>query len=119
MYRLRDGALTQLTRDHSLYEEMRAIGMSLPSKDRFPHANVITRALGMPSAKLPDVAVMPWRAGDVFVLCTDGLTEGVTEARIAELLGSMAPGAACEALVREAYDNGARDNVTAVVLRVA
>ncbi len=118
VYRLRDGRLRQLTRDHSLYEEMRAIGAAVPPRERFPHANVITRALGMLSSKGPDVVAEPLRRGDALLLCTDGLTEAVTEARIAEALGSMSAEAACDALVREAYDNGGRDNITAVVLRV-
>ncbi len=119
VYRLRDGVLTQLTRDHSLYEEMKAIGAAVPPRERFPHANVITRALGMLTKKGPDVVAEALRAGDVLLLCTDGLTEGVSEARMREVLATRAVGDACEVLVNEAYENGSRDNITAVVLRAA
>lgn len=118
VYRLREGALTQLTRDHSLYEEMRATGMELPPRERFPHANVITRALGMCNRQGPDVSAAALRAGDVFLLCTDGLIETLDEARIRDVLASSDPEAACEDLVTEAFERGARDNITAVVLRV-
>ncbi len=119
VYRLRDGALTQLTRDHSLYEEMRAIGAAVPPKEKFPHANVITRALGMLTKAGPEVTAEALREGDVFLLCTDGLNEGVTEARIAEVLATKGAVDACDTLVQEAFDNGGRDNITAVVIRVA
>ncbi len=119
VYRLRDGRLTQLTRDHSLYEEMRSIGAVVGPKEQFPHANVITRALGMLTRNGPDVAVERLRKGDVLLLCTDGLTEGVTEARIAEVLAAKGAVDACDTLVKEAYDNGGRDNITAVIVRVA
>jgi PPM family protein phosphatase len=119
VYRLRDGALTQLTRDHSLYEEMRAIGAAVPPRERFPHANVITRALGMLTKQGPEVIAEVLREGDALLLCTDGLTEAVTEARIAEVLGAMGAVDACDTLVKEAFDNGGRDNITAVVVRVA
>ncbi|MFO0603844.1 MAG: protein phosphatase 2C domain-containing protein [Polyangiales bacterium] len=118
VYRLRDGALAQLTRDHSLYEEMRATGMELPPRERFPHANVITRALGMCARQGPEVSGEALRAGDVYLLCTDGLLETLDEARIGEVLASGDPEAACEDLVTEAFERGARDNITAVVLRV-
>lgn len=118
VYRLRDGELTQLTRDHSLYEEMRATGMDLPPRERFPHANVITRALGMCTKAGPDVSAASLRAGDVFLLCTDGLIETLDAARIRDVLASSDSEAACEDLVTEAFERGARDNITAVVLRV-
>lgn len=54
----------------------------------------------------------------MLLLCTDGLTEAVTEARIAAVLAAMGPQAACDTLVDEAFANGGRDNITAVVVRV-
>lgn len=119
VYLLRGGRLRQLTRDHSLYEDMRAAGMEVPPREQFPHANVITRALGMRPQPGAELGAEALRDGDVFLLCTDGLTEALDERRIAEALGAMAPAAACEALVRGSFDNGARDNITAVVLRVS
>ncbi len=73
----------------------------------------------MLTKKGPDVVVEALRAGDVLLLCTDGLTEGVSDARMRDVLATMAVGEACEALVHEAFENGGRDNITAVVIRVA
>ena len=88
------------------------------NRERFPHANVITRALGMCTKAGPDVSAASLRPGDVFLLCTDGLIETLDEGRIRDVLASTDPEAACEDLVTEAFERGARDNITAVVLRV-
>jgi PPM family protein phosphatase len=118
VYRLRGGALAQLTRDHSLYAEMLAQGAELPPKERCPFAHVITRALGLSDEGGPELATVAVEPGDVYLLCTDGLSEPVSEGRIAELL-TRPPGEACEALVREAYEAGGKDNITAVVVRAS
>jgi serine/threonine protein phosphatase PrpC len=116
-YRLRDGVLAQLTRDHSFYEELKAAGADLPPRAQFPHANVVTRALGMDGDLLPELRREPLRAGDVYLLCSDGLTEAMEPDQIRALL-ALAPGDACDALVHEAWALGGRDNITAVVVRV-
>ena len=119
VYRLRDGALAQITRDHSFYEEMRAVrGGEIGPKSEFPYANVITRAVGMPDAQ-PDLLRDALRAGDTYLLCTDGLVEKVDEAMIAGVLASAAPEEACRALVEAAYARGGRDNITAIVVRAS
>ena len=115
VYRLRDGVLAQLTCDHSLAEEMRAAGGHVG--DDFPYRNVITRAIGMREGARVDVVVSSLEAGDVFLLCTDGLTEGLDDDELAALL-TAPPATAAPALVRAAYDAGGRDNITAVVVRV-
>lgn len=115
VYRLRDGVLAQLTCDHSLAEEMRAAGGHVG--DDFPYRNVITRAIGMREGARVDVVVSSLEAGDVFLLCTDGLTEGLDDDELAALL-TAPPVTAAPALVRAAYDAGGRDNITAVVVRV-
>ena len=117
VYRLRGGILQQLTRDHSLYAEMEAAGLSLPAKEECGFGNVITRALGMDSAPRPDLRREPLAGGDVYLLCTDGLTERLGGDRIRELL-ARAPADAARALVDEAYQAGGRDNITVVVVRV-
>ncbi|MEZ4394391.1 MAG: protein phosphatase 2C domain-containing protein [Polyangiales bacterium] len=118
VYRLRGSSITQVTRDHSLHEDMKAAGMSVPPKSQFAHANVITRALGMKGTVKADLRTLDARPGDVFLLCTDGLIETVTDARIREVLLAQSPGDAAATLVREAYDAGGRDNITVVVARV-
>jgi serine/threonine protein phosphatase PrpC len=118
VYRLRDGELKQLTTDHSLYQELRDQGIpNLPPRHLFPYSNVITRVLGMNDSRA-DLRTESLRQGDVYLLCTDGLIETVSEGRIAEVLSSMPPADAGPTLVDEAYLRGGRDNITAVVVRI-
>jgi serine/threonine protein phosphatase PrpC len=117
VYRLRGGILEQLTRDHSLWAELQAAGAVVPPKEECGYGNVITRALGMDSGAHPDVRREVLIPGDVYLLCTDGLTERLSAPRIAELLRRSSR-EACIALVDEAYQNGGRDNITCVVLAV-
>jgi len=119
VYRLRTGHLEQLTRDHSLYEQMRASGGVEGPKSEFPFRNVITRALGMPGDATLELRREQLMPGDVFLICSDGLSEPVGEAEIAAALESSTVQASCEHLVRRAYDAGGRDNITAVVVRVS
>jgi len=116
VYRLRARALEQLTVDHSLWAQLVAAGAEPPARDDFPYKHVVTRALGTPSSE-PDLRVEATRAGDVFLLCSDGLTEVLAPARMAELL-ALPAAAACHALVDEAFAGGSRDNISAVVVRV-
>jgi serine/threonine protein phosphatase PrpC len=117
VYRLRVGILEQLTRDHSLWAELQAAGAVVPAKEECGYGNVITRALGMESGARADLRREPLLPGDVYLLCTDGLTEKLSGARIAELLKRPVR-EACDALVDEAYRSGGRDNITAVVVAV-
>jgi serine/threonine protein phosphatase PrpC len=119
VYRLRDGALEQLTEDHSLYAEMKAQAPErVPPRSEWPYGNVITRAVGMVGAASPEVRSFPARPGDRFLLCTDGLSEPLDQTRIAELLADDEPDRACQRLVSGALDRGGRDNVTALVVAV-
>ena len=96
--------------------DMSVSGIATPEREEFAYKHVVTRALGTPTAE-PDLRVEPARAGDVFLLCSDGLSEVLEPARIAQLL-ALPAGAACHALVDEAYAAGSRDNISAVVVRV-
>jgi PPM family protein phosphatase len=119
VYRLRRGRLTQLTRDHSLYDDLKAAGATnLPPRNRFPYANVITRVLGDASKAQPDLRREPLIDGDVFLLCSDGLTESLAEERIAFVLSAYPAAEAARRLVREAFLRGANDNITAIVVAV-
>lgn len=111
-YRLRGGTLEQLTIDHSLVSQMIAAGMQPDAA--FPWRHVITRALGMAEA-MPDVHSEPVRAGDVYLLCSDGLYEPLEPEEIAALLDA-GPEAACRRLIDAAYAAGSRDNISAVVV---
>lgn len=117
VYRLREGVLSQVTRDHSLYAEMVAMGMNVPPLEQFPHRNVITRALGMNGDVKVDVETERLRPGDVLLLCTDGLVETVSDDRIAAVLSTHDPQHAVDTLVDEAFAGGGHDNITAIVLR--
>ena len=114
VYRLRGAAFDQLTIDHSLVSQMIAAGMAPDAA--FPWRHVITRALGMGDA-IPDVHSENVRAGDVFLLCSDGLYEPLEPAQLAALLAGAAPEVACRRLVDAAYAAGSRDNISAVVVR--
>ena len=114
VYRLRHGALAQLTIDHSLSAQLEASGMKPDANFAWRH--VITRALGTATSE-PDVQCQAIERGDVFLLCSDGLSEVLEPAHIAALLAASAQ-VACHALVDAAYAAGSRDNISAVVVRV-
>ncbi len=116
VYRLRGGALEQLTVDHSLWSQLVAAGGELPAREDFPFRHVITRALGTPTAE-PDLRVVTLQTGDVFLLCSDGLSEVLEPAALAAHL-ARPPAEAARALVEHAYAAGSRDNISAVVVRV-
>jgi serine/threonine protein phosphatase PrpC len=117
LYRLRDGRLEALTRDHSILEEMREAGVETPSRGESPFGHLITRALGTQSAE-PTVRRLEVRAGDVYLLCSDGLYEPLGPERMASRLGQGSALDIAEALVRDAYAAGSKDNITAVVVAV-
>lgn len=114
IYRLRGDALTQLTRDHSLWAELEAAGMQPGARAGFPHKNVVTRALGIDTAHRPDLVTVDVEPGDRLLLCSDGLHDPLDEAALRRLMQGD-----CEQLVRAAYDAGSSDNITAVLLSVA
>ena len=119
-YRLRDGTLERLTDDHSLVEELRRQGrLTEQEADEHPQRSIITRALGPEGHVDVDTLTLRARDGDVFLLCSDGLTTMLKEAYIAETLGA-APSLrdAGERLIDAANDAGGRDNITVILVRV-
>jgi PPM family protein phosphatase len=120
-YRLRDGKVERLTKDHSLVEELRRQGrLTEEEAEEHPQRSIITRALG-PEAKVKvDTMSYPARDGDVYLLCSDGLTTMVTEDAIREILtDSRTLKSAVGKLIDAANANGGRDNITAVAFKVA
>ncbi len=117
VYRLRGGVLTQLTRDHSVWEELKAAGRAPPERANFQFKNQITRALGIEGSHRADSSVHELLAGDTFLMCSDGLYDPVGDEAIATALAATSPEEACETLVVGAYDAGGSDNITGVVLR--
>jgi protein phosphatase len=119
-YRLRDGRLEQLTRDHSLVEEMRRKGQLTDAQaEDHPQRSIITRALGPEPEVEPDVHSVSAAPGDVFLICSDGLTTMLGEAQIGKLLSrATSMSAAVRALVDEANRAGGRDNITVLAFRL-
>lgn len=114
LYRLRDGKLQQLTRDHSLYQLWLDQGERGPA----PQRNIIMRALGTTPDLDPDVAVHTACAGDLFLLCSDGLTTMLPDESIAAILlaePQQGLGETCERLVAVANERGGFDNITVLL----
>lgn len=118
-YRLRRGRLEQLTLDHSLVEEQVRMGrMSRTEANRSPLKNVITRALGTQSRVTPDVFGLDAEPGDLFLLCTDGLTRELSDQSIQSLLAASRPlEEQCTCLVEAAKKAGGHDNITCLLVR--
>jgi serine/threonine protein phosphatase PrpC len=119
-YRFRDGRLEQLTRDHSLVEELRRKGQLTDAQaEDHPQRSIITRALGPEPEVRVDVQTVPAQAGDVFLVCSDGLTTMLDDEQIARLLSRASSlDAAARALVDEANRAGGRDNITVLAFRL-
>jgi serine/threonine protein phosphatase PrpC len=120
-YRLRDGELEQLTPDHSLVGELvRAGRLSIEEAEQHPHRSVITRAVGTePSVEVETLTVTA-AAGDLYLICSDGLTDIVRDEQIAELITAAHndPETAAEALVAAANHAGGIDNITVVLFEI-
>ena len=121
VYLLRDGALRQLTKDHSYVQEQVDAGFLTPEQARYhPYSNVITRCVGAGENVEPDVYGGDVRVGDLFLVASDGLTGMVDDRRLQQLLLSrVTPDRLVDALITEANARGGLDNITAIVVQVA
>jgi serine/threonine protein phosphatase PrpC len=121
-YRLREGVLEQLSRDHTLVARLVEQGILTTEQAKYhPQRNVIRQAVGVadPSEPLePDIETFPLQEGDLYLLCSDGLTDLVDDAEIAAILRDEPPTRAAWRLVDRALANGGRDNITVVLLRI-
>jgi serine/threonine protein phosphatase PrpC len=119
-YIFRDGALSRLTQDHSLVEELVRRGkLTEEQAAEHPQRSIITRALGIEDEVQVDTWTYPMRGGDVVLMCSDGLTSMIGEAQIAAALASETDmDRAAERLIAEANDAGGRDNITVVLFRL-
>jgi len=118
-YRLRGGEIVQLTRDHSLVQDLVKAGMLDPDEaESHPNANVITRAVGVAAELKVDVVSGDARPGDQFLLATDGLTRMVDDSELAAELVSRRPREAVEKLIETVLSRGAPDNVSIIVTKV-
>jgi protein phosphatase len=118
VYLIRDGAITQVTRDHTEAQELVDRGVLTEAEARtWPRRNVITRAIGVFDAPELDLQHGDLLPGDIFVLCSDGLTAHVETEEIPSLVLQGDAQAACDQLIDLTLERGARDNVTVVVVR--
>ena len=120
LYVLRDGVLQQLTDDHSLVGELVRRGqISAEEAEDHPQRSIITRALGIEDEVVVDHLTWPVRDGDVFLICSDGLTGMVSDERVAAIIRDASSlNQAAQLLVQAANDAGGRDNITVILFRV-
>lgn len=120
LYRLQGERFEQLTRDHSLIQEQIDSGLiSVEEARNSTNKNLVTRALGVDLTVEPDVNSFEVHAGDLFLLCSDGLNDMVEDddiARILQQAGSIEQ--AADDLVRQANDNGGWDNISVILIKV-
>ncbi len=120
-YRLRNSELTQVTKDHSLLQEQIDNGMITPEQARYSHnKNLVTRALGIDPLVDAEITNCDARPGDVFLLCSDGLNDMVPDEDIGMTIQALSSNLklAAQQLVQMANDNGGRDNISVILVRV-
>jgi PPM family protein phosphatase len=119
-YRMRDGELSQLTRDHSLVAELERSGQITPeAAEHHPQRSIITRALGPEPDVEVDTYTLAGRDGDLFLICSDGLTSMISDEEVTSILRSAdSLDAAADALVRAANQSGGKDNITVILFRL-
>jgi PPM family protein phosphatase len=118
-YLIRNGAITQLTTDHSWVAERIAMGRLTPEQAaRHPRRNVVSRVLGAGSTVEVDLCQHNLQAGDVVLICSDGLSRLLSDEEIAEPAGRLRPTAAADQLIGLALERGAPDNASVALVRV-
>ncbi|MCA9667175.1 MAG: Stp1/IreP family PP2C-type Ser/Thr phosphatase [Myxococcales bacterium] len=120
IYRVRAGQIEQMTEDHSLLNDYIKMKRITPEEiERFPHKNVIVRALGMKETVAVDTERLTPRLGDVYVLCSDGLSGMIDDDTILKTVMEISDlDAACERLVEQANAAGGVDNITVALARI-
>jgi len=121
MYRLRGQEFMQVTRDHSLLQDQLDAGLLTREQAALSqNKNLVTRALGVDSEVLADIADHATEEGDIYLLCSDGLSDMVSDADIGRTLRDLALNLelAADTLISMANDHGGRDNVSVILVRV-
>jgi protein phosphatase len=121
LYRMRDGQLTQVTRDHSLLQEQIDSGLITAAQAKHAqHKNLVTKALGIDPSVEPEMHEYDTRPGDIYLLCSDGLCDMVEDDDISMTLEALGANLklAAQQLVQMANDNGGKDNVSVILVRV-
>lgn len=119
-YLLRDGTLTQITKDHSYVQEQVDAGLLTPEQARtHPYSNVITRCVGANEEVVPDIYYGAIRTGDIILLASDGLTGMLEDEQLLEVLRSEGgPDTWVDRMIADANRRGGLDNITVVVVRI-
>ncbi|MEA2407826.1 MAG: family protein phosphatase [Thermoleophilaceae bacterium] len=119
-YRMREGELTQLTRDHSLVAELERSGqITAEAAEHHPQRSIITRALGPEPDVQVDTYTLATRDGDVFLICSDGLTSMISDDEVAAIMRSASSlDEAAGELVLAANQSGGKDNITVILFRL-
>ena len=121
LYRLRGESMEQVTRDHSLLQEQLDSGLITPEEAKLSqNKNLVTRALGIDPTVEPEIHVYETQADDTFLLCSDGLSDMVEdeEIRLTLLTLKQNPTLTVQQLIQAANDNGGRDNISAMLIRI-
>lgn len=118
LYRLRNRQLIQLSRDHSQVQEQIQQGyITAEQAENHPESNVITRAVGAHNILYVDINVFSVQLGDVFMLCSDGLYNMVTDQTLTETLINLPIEQAVESLIQQAVDGGGDDNISVILVK--
>jgi PPM family protein phosphatase len=121
LYRLRDDVMEQVTRDHSLLQEQLDSGLITPEEAKLSqNKNLVTRALGIDPTVEPEIHTYETQADDIFLLCSDGLSDMVEDEEIRLTLITLKtnPNLTVQQLIQAANDNGGRDNISAMLIRI-
>lgn len=119
IYLFRDDRLQRLTRDHTVVQQEVDAGRLTPELARIvPHKNILTQSIGYHGPVEPDTSTRPVQQGDLFILCTDGVTDPLEDAVIAQMCRECGTAELPDRLVEEALLAGGEDNITAVVVQV-
>ncbi|GAB4122092.1 MAG: Stp1/IreP family PP2C-type Ser/Thr phosphatase [Rubrivivax sp.] len=121
VYRMRGGRLQQLTRDHSLLQEQIDAGLITPEQAAFSaNKNLVTRAVGVEDTVLLETHQHEVLPGDLYLMCSDGLSDMLDDAAIAQLLANVESlEAGCRSLIEAANDAGGKDNISVILVRAA
>jgi protein phosphatase len=121
LYRLRGDDFSQVTKDHSLLQEQIDSGLITPEQAKTSHnKNLVTRALGIDPAVEPEIHDYDAEVGDIYLLCSDGLCDMVSDEDIGMAVQTLGANLklCCQQLVQMANDNGGRDNVSVILIKV-
>ncbi|MEL6349218.1 MAG: PP2C family serine/threonine-protein phosphatase [Myxococcota bacterium] len=119
LYLYREGRIKRLTRDHTVVQQEIDAGRLTPELARIvPHKNILTQSVGYHGPVEPDTSTRPVEPGDLFLLCSDGLTDPLDDTQLSEICAGTAFEDLAEELVQQALNHGTEDNVTVLVVRV-